>query len=168
MIEMEVRRVVADTLGVDGTALAPEVSLVEDLAADSLDLLELIVVFEAELGVALRRRAVEGAQTYGDLVRAVVAALDGQRAGAIARPQLSVRSRLLRNGGATALERTQTFGPYALQVIEEDASGAGSGARLEIELPVAANDDDVATIAARLVRLERRGIALSIRRGGVA
>src|SRR5262245_1294184 len=71
-IEPTIRRVVADTLGVGGEDLAAEVSLVDDLAADSLDLVEIAVALEAELGIAVPERILECVRTYGDLVDATV------------------------------------------------------------------------------------------------
>ena len=72
-LEPRVRHLVADTLGVGVEELRPEVSLTDDLAADSLDLAELFARLETELGVVLGDRLVESLRTYGDLVRATVA-----------------------------------------------------------------------------------------------
>ena len=45
-----VQEVVADRLGVDKSAVVPKASFTEDLNADSLDLVELIMAFEEEFG----------------------------------------------------------------------------------------------------------------------
>ena len=45
-----VQAVVADKLGVDESEVTPEASFTEDLNADSLDLVELIMAFEDEFG----------------------------------------------------------------------------------------------------------------------
>lgn len=45
-----VQEVVADRLGVDKSAVVPNASFTEDLNADSLDLVELIMAFEEEFG----------------------------------------------------------------------------------------------------------------------
>jgi acyl carrier protein len=66
-----VRRVVAEVLGVAPSELGPAVSLVDDLAADSLDLVEIGLGLEAALGVALPDQLLEGMRTYGDLVAAL-------------------------------------------------------------------------------------------------
>jgi len=50
-LEETVRRMVASQLGVTPEALAPDVSLTDDLAADSLDLVELTLALEEELGL---------------------------------------------------------------------------------------------------------------------
>src|SRR5881396_4321314 len=73
-LEPRVRCLVADTLGVGIDELAPDVSLTDELAADSLDLVELAARLEAELGLVVPDRVVERLRTYGDLVRAAVAA----------------------------------------------------------------------------------------------
>src|SRR5207237_10150885 len=54
--EPRIRRLVADYLGVSADDLTPEVSLTDDLAADSLDLMELALVLEGELGLELPGR----------------------------------------------------------------------------------------------------------------
>src|SRR3989449_479577 len=73
-IEPRLRGVVAERLGVGPEELRPDVSLTDDLAADSLDLIDLGLALEAECGVVLRRRALESVRTYGDLLAAVAGA----------------------------------------------------------------------------------------------
>ena len=48
-----VRKIIADQLGVDEAEIKPETSFVEDLNADSLDLVELIMSLEEEFGVKI-------------------------------------------------------------------------------------------------------------------
>src|SRR5947207_4234426 len=67
-VEPRLRRVVADNLGVALEDLTPEVSLTDDLAADSLDLLELALALEEELGFTVPERVLSDVRTYGDLV----------------------------------------------------------------------------------------------------
>jgi acyl carrier protein len=64
-------RVVAEVLGVEQGELVPVVSLVDDLAADSLDLVEIALGLEATLGVSMRDEVLDGVRTYGDLLAAV-------------------------------------------------------------------------------------------------
>ena len=52
-VESRVRQVVAEQLGIGTEELTPEVSLTEDLAADSLDLLEVSLALEQELGITV-------------------------------------------------------------------------------------------------------------------
>jgi acyl carrier protein len=70
-MEPEVRRVVAEVLGVTLTELAPAVSLVDDLAADSLDLVEIGLGLEATIGVSIPDPVLERIRTYGDLLAAL-------------------------------------------------------------------------------------------------
>src|SRR5213080_373229 len=65
-LEPRVRCLVADTLGVGIDELAPDVSLTDELAADSLDLAELAARLEAELGLVVPERVVAHLRTYGD------------------------------------------------------------------------------------------------------
>jgi acyl carrier protein len=74
-VEPRVRRLVAESLGVGPEELTPEVSLTDDLAADSLDLVELAVALEAELGADVPARLLQQVRTYGDLVQATLASL---------------------------------------------------------------------------------------------
>src|SRR5437016_14542107 len=70
-VEARVRAVVAAQLGVGPEELTPDVSLGDDLAADSLDLVELGFAFEDELGINLPERVLQGIRTYGDLLHAI-------------------------------------------------------------------------------------------------
>lgn len=70
-VDLHVRRVVAEVLGVGPGDLGPAVSLVDDLAADSLDLVEIGLGLEASLGVSMPDEVLQGVRTYGDLVTAV-------------------------------------------------------------------------------------------------
>jgi acyl carrier protein len=72
-VEPRLRAVVADALGVDADALEAETSLAHDLAADSLDLLDLAVQVEDEFEIAFPEREVSALATYGDLAAATVA-----------------------------------------------------------------------------------------------
>jgi acyl carrier protein len=71
LLEGTVRTVVATELGVDAADLRPDVSLTEDLAADSLDMMQIALALESELGVALRTEALGKIRTWADLCHAV-------------------------------------------------------------------------------------------------
>ena len=64
------RRQVADRLGVAYEELTPGVSLRDDLAADSLDLVELILALEAEFASAFPATVVDQLRTFGELLLA--------------------------------------------------------------------------------------------------
>ena len=52
-IEERVKKIVIEQLGVDGAEVTPDASFVEDLGADSLDTVELIMVLEEEFGIEI-------------------------------------------------------------------------------------------------------------------
>jgi acyl carrier protein len=72
VIEPRVRHVVAEHLAVDRGALRDAVSIRDDLAADSLDLVELALLLEHEFGMTLSDRVVAGMRSYGDIVDGIV------------------------------------------------------------------------------------------------
>src|SRR5438552_7462426 len=118
-LEPRVRCLVADTLGVGIDELAPDVSLTDELAADSLDLAELAARLEAELGLVVPDRVVERLRTYGDLVRAAVAAAP-ERGAALARlaGPVPVWARLVSSHGE--LLRAELLTPYVAETIAGD------------------------------------------------
>jgi acyl carrier protein len=52
-VEDRVKSIIVEQLGVDADQVNPEASFVEDLGADSLDIVELIMAFEEEFGVEI-------------------------------------------------------------------------------------------------------------------
>jgi acyl carrier protein len=167
-IEPRVRHLVADTLGVDVDELTPEVSLTDDLAADSLDLAELAVRLESELGIVVPDRMVHALGTYGELVRTTVA-LTAAAQGKNERP-IAVGIRLLSplRAARGALVRAELLTPYAVETIVEDALRAGPGARLELTLAYGTNEEEMAHVRARFARLEARGVDVSATKQGYA
>src|SRR5262245_59375014 len=73
--EPVVRAAIADRLGVEPALLAPAGSLSDDLAADSLDLLEVVIEVETTLVIAIPERDLESVRTVADLVRVTVTRL---------------------------------------------------------------------------------------------
>ena len=59
------RSIIADQLGVEGDQVTPEASFVDDLNADSLDLVELIMAFEEEYGMEISDEDAEKITTVG-------------------------------------------------------------------------------------------------------
>ena len=69
--EPRVRRVVAEHLGIGWEDLRPYVSLTDDLAADSLDLAELVVGLEDEFDLVIPDSMLGEVRTYAELVACV-------------------------------------------------------------------------------------------------
>ena len=117
--------------GVSLEELTPDVSLTDDLAADSLDLLELALAIEHELGITIPERILEEVRTYGELVHATFALVE-ERLQPEPEPVL-FRSRVVAPGrAASVLERAGWLTPHAEEMIAEDALRAGRGAYLSV------------------------------------
>ena len=58
-ISERTKKVIADTLGVNETALTPETDLIKDLGADSLDVVELVSILEQEFKVSIPDEKIE-------------------------------------------------------------------------------------------------------------
>src|SRR5262249_60461717 len=65
--ERRLRRVVAENLGTSDDEITASISLADDLAVDSLDLLELALQIEETFDVSLPQRLLAAVRTYGDL-----------------------------------------------------------------------------------------------------
>ena len=67
--EARVRAKVVEHLGVEPEKVVPSASFIDDLGADSLDTVELVMAFEEEFGVEIPDDAAENIQTVGDAVK---------------------------------------------------------------------------------------------------
>ena len=67
-IETRVKALVVDHLGVDENEVTATASFIDDLGADSLDQVELVMAFEEEFSVEIPDDAAESIQTFGDAV----------------------------------------------------------------------------------------------------
>ena len=67
-IESKVVAIIVDKLGVDEADVKPEASFTNDLGADSLDTVELIMEFEKEFGVNIPDDLAEKIATVGDAI----------------------------------------------------------------------------------------------------
>ena len=67
-IEEKVRAIIVDKLGVEDSEVTPEASFNNDLGADSLDTVELIMEFEKEFSIAIPDEEAEKIATVGDAV----------------------------------------------------------------------------------------------------
>ena len=67
-IASKVRAIIVDKLGVDEKDVTPEASFANDLGADSLDTVELIMELEKEFGITIPDSDAEKIQTVGDAI----------------------------------------------------------------------------------------------------
>jgi acyl carrier protein len=67
-VEDRVKAIIVEQLGVDADEVNPEASFVEDLGADSLDTVELIMAFEEEFGVEISDDEAEKIKKVKDAV----------------------------------------------------------------------------------------------------
>ena len=67
-VEAKVKYIIINELGVEAEKVTPEASFVEDLGADSLDTVELVMAFEEEFGMEIPDEEAEKLQTVRDAV----------------------------------------------------------------------------------------------------
>ena len=67
-ISAKVTAIIVDKLGVDESEVKPEASFTNDLGADSLDTVELIMEFEKEFGISIPDDQAEKIGTVGDAI----------------------------------------------------------------------------------------------------
>ena len=76
-IAERIKKIVIEHLDVDADKVTENASFIDDLGADSLDNVELVMAFEEEFGVEIPDDAAETIQTVGDAVRFVEKATAG-------------------------------------------------------------------------------------------
>lgn len=67
--EDRVREIIAKELEVDVKQLAPEAKFIEDLGADSLDIVELVMALEEEFGLDIPDEDADKMKTVGDAMK---------------------------------------------------------------------------------------------------
>ena len=67
-VNERVKKIVVNYLGVDEAKVTEKASFIDDLGADSLDTVELVMAFEEEFGVEIPDDAAEKIQTVGDAI----------------------------------------------------------------------------------------------------
>ena len=72
-VEEKVKSIIVEQLGVDANEVTPEASFVDDLGADSLDTVELVMALEEEFGLDIPDEDAEKIQTVGNAVEYITA-----------------------------------------------------------------------------------------------
>ena len=65
----KVKKMVADHLGIDESKITEEANFIDDLGADSLDTVELVMAFEEEFGSEISDSEAEKILTLGDAIK---------------------------------------------------------------------------------------------------
>lgn len=67
-VDAKVKEIIVDQLGVDDKEVTPEASFIDDLGADSLDTVELVMAFEEEFDIEIPDEAAEKILTVKDAI----------------------------------------------------------------------------------------------------
>ena len=67
-LESKVKDIIVEQLGVNAEQVTPEASFIEDLGADSLDTVELVMAFEEEFGAEIPDEDAEKLTTVGAVI----------------------------------------------------------------------------------------------------
>ncbi len=68
-VDEKVKAIIAEQLGVKAEEVTPQASFIDDLGADSLDTVELIMALEEEFGVEIPDEDAEKMTTVGDAIK---------------------------------------------------------------------------------------------------
>ena len=68
-IEQRIKDIIVEQLGVNPDQVTPEAKFIEDLGADSLDTVELVMALEEEFGLEVPDEEAEKLQSVGDVVK---------------------------------------------------------------------------------------------------
>jgi len=170
-VARRVEAIVAEQLGLRPEDVAPDVSLRDDLAADSIDMLELTAAIEDDLGLTVPERLLDEVRTVGELVSATLKLVRARRAatepGLLDEAPVRMRARI-----TPAAERRRAvvshgglLTPYVLQQLLDAALYAGPGATVAVTLDAEASSAAVGRVLSVLRPLEvARGIVVDVQR----
>jgi len=74
----KVKKMIVDQLGVSESEVVPEAKFIDDLGADSLDIVELIMALEDEYSIEIPDEDAEKMETVGDAIRYIEDRLAGK------------------------------------------------------------------------------------------
>jgi acyl carrier protein len=154
-IEPQLRSVVADALGVEPVDLTKDTSLLEDLAADSLDVLDVLVRVEEAFDVIVPEREIAACVTYGDLAAtttALIACRLRARAADAAGSRVEVA---IGRGDAPRFVRVFEASPYDRELLNDDLRTARADEQVAIRAP--GQDRQALCVERTLVRARLAG-----------
>jgi acyl carrier protein len=67
-VEDKIKEIIIEQLGVSAEEVVPEASFIDDLGADSLDIVELVMAIEEEFGLEIPDEDAERMQSIGDAI----------------------------------------------------------------------------------------------------
>jgi acyl carrier protein len=71
-VESRLKEIIAEQLGISEDEIVPEASFIEDLGADSLDIVELIMALEEEFDIQISDEEAEKIQTVQDAINFIM------------------------------------------------------------------------------------------------
>ena len=68
-VEPKIKKIIEEQLGVEGERIKPEASFIDDLGADSLDIVELVMAMEEEFDLEIPDEDAEKLRTVSDVTK---------------------------------------------------------------------------------------------------
>lgn len=68
----KITRIIAENLGVEAAKIKPDARFIEDLGADSLDVVEMMLAFEDEFGIEINEEDAEDVQVVQDVIDYII------------------------------------------------------------------------------------------------